>query len=82
MSTLEQGQAAIASLKALREHMRDRLDSATQEDRRSVLEALETRVTVGVDGLLEVSIGIPQEMADCVQRTQVPPGGNPGPALG
>ena len=29
MSTLEQGQAAVASLKALREHMRDRLDSAT-----------------------------------------------------
>jgi len=31
MSTLEQGQAAVASLKALREHMRDRLDSATHE---------------------------------------------------
>ena len=30
MSTLEQGRAAVASLKALREHMRDRLDSATQ----------------------------------------------------
>jgi len=50
--------------------MRDRLDSATQEDRRAALEALETRVTVGVDGLLEVSIGIPQQVADCVQRTQ------------
>ena len=60
MSTLEQGQAAVASLKALREHMRDRMDSATQEDRRAVLEALETRVTVGVGGVLEVSIGIPQ----------------------
>ena len=59
MSTLEQGQAAVASLKALREHMRDRLDSATQQDRRTVLEALETRVTVGVGGLLEVLIGIP-----------------------
>jgi len=70
MSTLEQGQAAVASLKALREHMRDRLDSATPEDRRTVLEALETRVTVGVGGVLEVSIGIPQEVADCVHRTQ------------
>ena len=39
MSTLEQGQAAVASLKALREHMYHRLDSATQEDRRTVLEA-------------------------------------------
>ena len=28
MSTLEQGQVAVASLKALREHMCDRLDSA------------------------------------------------------
>ena len=70
MSTLEQGQAAVASLKALREHMRDRLDSATPEDRRTVLEALETRVTVGADGVLEVSIGIPQQVADCVHRTQ------------
>jgi len=50
--------------------MRDRLDSATQEDRRTVLEALETRVTVGVGGLLEVSIGIPQGVGDCVHRTQ------------
>ena len=70
MSTLEQGQAAVASLKALREHMRDRLDSATPEDRRTVLEALETRVTVGVGGVLEVSIGIPQLVAVCVHRTQ------------
>jgi len=72
MSTLEQGQAAVASLKALREHMRDLLDSATPEDRRTVLETLETletRVTVGVGGVLEVSIGIPQQVADCVHRT-------------
>ena len=69
MSTLEQGQVAVASLKALREHMCDRLDSATPEDRRTVLETLETRVTVGVGGALEVSIGIPQQVADCVQRT-------------
>jgi len=69
MSTLEQGQVAVASLKALREHMCDRLDSATPEDRRTVLETLETRVTVGVGGVQEVSIGIPQQVADCVQRT-------------
>ena len=70
MSTLEQGQAAVASLKALREHMYHRLDSATPEDRRTVLEALETRVTVGVGGVLAVSIGIPLGVADCVHRTQ------------
>ena len=50
--------------------MCDRLDSATPEDRRTVLEILETRVTVGVGGILEVSIGIPQQVADCVHRTQ------------
>ncbi len=72
MSTLEQGQVAVTSLKALREHMCDRLDSATPEDRRTVLEILETRVTVGVGGILEVSIGIPQQVADCVQRTLGP----------
>jgi len=59
MSTLEQGQVAVTSLKALREHMCDRLDSATPEDRRTVLETLETRVTDVVGGVLEVSIGIP-----------------------
>ncbi len=69
MSTLEQGQAAVTSLKALREHMCDRLDFATPENRRTVLETLETRVTVGVGGVQEVSIGIPQQVADCVQRT-------------
>jgi len=69
MSSLEQGQAAVTSLKALGEHMCDRLDSATPEDRRTVLETPETRVTVGVGGVQEVSIGIPQQVADCVQRT-------------
>ena len=63
------GGAKQKAQKALREHMRDRLDSATQEDRRTILEALETRVTVGVGGLLEVSIGIPQGVGDCVHRT-------------
>ena len=78
MSTLEQGQAAVASLKALREHMRDRLDPPRDpEARRTVLEALETRVTVGVGGVLEVSTGIPQGVADCVQRTQGQYGGAP-----
>jgi hypothetical protein len=57
-------------LKALREQMCDRLDTASPEDRRIVLETLATRVTVGVVGVMEISIGIPQQVADCVQRTQ------------
>ena len=70
MSTQEQGQAAVASLKAMRELMRDRLDTATPKDRRTALETLEARVTVGVGGVHEVSIGIPQPLADWVHRTQ------------
>ena len=50
--------------------MCDRLDSATPEDRRTDQEILEPRVTDGVGGIQEVSIGIPQQVADCVQRTQ------------
>jgi hypothetical protein len=50
--------------------MCDRLDTASPEDRRIVLETLATRVTVGVVGFMEISIGIPQQVADCVQRTQ------------
>lgn len=57
-------------MKALREQMCDRLDTASPEDRRIVLETLATRVTVGVVGVMEISIGIPQQVADCVQRTQ------------
>ena len=57
-------------MKALREQMCDRLDTASPEDRRIVLETLAIRVTVGIVGVMEISIGIPQKVADCVQRTQ------------
>ena len=72
--TLEQSEAAVASLEALRGRLTHYLDSTTPEDRRAVLEALDTRVTVGPGGVLDLSIGVPQHlhdaMADCVHQPQ------------
>ena len=69
LATSEQAQAAVESLAALRERIADRLDSATPEDRRRVLEALDTRITVTETGGLDISIGVPGR-ADCVHQTQ------------
>lgn len=74
LAALEQSHAAVASLEAMRERIVDRLDSAAPEERRGVLEALDTRVTVKPGGVLEISIGIPQHhhdtMRDCVHQPQ------------
>ncbi|MCI0795167.1 MAG: recombinase family protein [Chloroflexi bacterium] len=74
LDTLEQSEAAVASLEALRGRLTHYLDSTTPEDRRAVLEALDTRVTVGPGGVLDLSIGVPQHlhdaMADCVHQPQ------------
>ena len=70
IATVEQGQAAVASLEAVREQICDRLDSATLEERRDVLETLDTRVTVHLGGALEVNIGIPRHVSDCVHQPQ------------
>jgi len=69
LATSEQAQAAVESLAALRDRIADRLDSATPEDRRRVLEALDTRITVTETGGLDISIGVPGRV-DCVHQTQ------------
>ncbi len=69
LATAEQAEAAVESLEALRARIADRLDSATPEDRRRVLEALDTRITVTETGGLDISIGVPVG-ADCVHHTQ------------
>ncbi len=46
LATSEQAQTDVESTAALRARIADHLDSATQEDRRSVLEVLDTRITV------------------------------------
>jgi len=69
LATAEQAQAAVESLAALRARIADRLDSATQEDRRRVLEVLDTRITVTETGGLDISIGVPGR-ADYVHQPQ------------
>ncbi len=69
LATSEQAQAAVESLAALRARIADRLDSATQEDRRRVLEVLDTRITVTETGGLDISIGVPGR-ADYVHQPQ------------
>ena len=69
LATSEQAQAAVESLAALRARIADRLDSATPEDRRRVLEVLDTRITLTETGGLDISIGIPGR-ADYVHQTQ------------
>jgi len=79
--TLEQSEAAVASLEALRQRFVDRLITTAPEDRRTVLEALDTRVTIGPGGVLDLSVGVPKHlkdaMADCVHQPQGQYGGTP-----
>ena len=74
LSTMEQSEAAVASLEALRQRFVDRLTTTAPEDHRTVLEALDTRVTIGPGGVLDLSIGVPKHlqdaMADCVHQPQ------------
>jgi len=69
LATAEQAQAAVEALAALRARIADRLDSATPEDKRRVLEALDTRITLTETGGLDISIGVP-DRADCVHQSQ------------
>ena len=66
-ATVEQAHAAIYSLVALRDRIVDRLDSASPEERRRVLEALDTTVTVKEDRGLGISVGVYQ-CADSVHQ--------------
>ena len=58
LATLRQSTEALDTVAQLREAITDRLATATIEDRRWVLESLNTRVTTH-HGRLEISIGVP-----------------------
>ena len=58
LQTLTQATEALETVAALRDRIVDRLEHATIEDRRWVLECLNARVTV-TDEKLEISIGVP-----------------------
>ena len=70
--TLAQAAVALDTAAQIRDKIVDRLDNATVEDRRWVLEALATRVTAK-DGGLEISIGVPSYFmpAGCAPNTEV-----------
>lgn len=57
LTTMKQSADALDSLEQLRDQIVGRLESATPEDRRWVLETLKTRVTVRKENI-EVSVGI------------------------
>lgn len=58
LATVDESQAALDSLEAIKDRIADRLKAATPEDRRWVLESMSTRVTVKGD-CLEISLGVP-----------------------
>ena len=63
LTALNQSQAGAEAIKLLRERVVGKLNSATPEDRRFILEAVDTRVTVKHDKTLEISLGVPSRPA-------------------
>ena len=51
--------ATVEQVKALCERIGHRLETATDEDRRFVLEALETKITVATDGTVRIAFAVP-----------------------
>ena len=58
--------ATVEQVKALCERVGHRLDEATDEDKRFVLESLETKVTVAADGTIRVAFALPMPSAPTV----------------
>ncbi len=56
---LRESRAGAEAIHTLRELVVDKLDSATPEDQRFILEAVDTKVIVYQDKTLEISLGIP-----------------------
>ena len=70
--TFQQTTEALDSLARMRDSIVERLESSTAENRRWVLQALDTKVTVN-RGQLIISLGIPSYImaSDCVPATDV-----------
>ncbi len=56
LTALRESQAGAEAIKLLRERMVDKLNSASPEDRRFILEAVDTRVIVKQDKTLEIFV--------------------------
>jgi site-specific DNA recombinase len=71
LATLQQNKGALESLVALRDRIVTRLESATPEDKRWVLETLSTRITVSKDSLA-VSVGVPGRVIAAATESVTP----------
>lgn len=65
LATLEDNQAAVATLVVLRQQVAERLGSATSEDRRWLLQMLDTRITAD-ENRFTVSLGVPPQQLESV----------------
>ncbi len=70
LATRKRQEDAADTLTSLRGALVQRLETATPEGRRWVLEQLDTRITVPTTGDLEISVGVPDPEWDCVNYTQ------------
>ena len=79
--TLEEARRRLVSADTIRDlypHLKDRIQNATPEDKRFILECLDTQVTVGPSGV-SLSLAIPEQAVSAVS-TQ--PRAGPGPPTG
>ena len=79
--TLEDARRRLVSADTIRDlypHLKDRIQNATPEDKRFILECLDTQVTVGPSGV-SLSLAIPEQAVSAVS-TQ--PRAGPGPPAG
>ena len=81
-AAVQESESALNSLERLRDQILDQLASTTAQDRRWVLDALNTRVTARKEGI-EISIGIPNDAGSMFVST-IPgcDGRTPGANLG
>lgn len=70
LATRKRQEDAADTLASLQDALVQRLENATPEGRRWVLEQLDTRITVPTTGDLEISVGVPDPERDCVNYTQ------------
>ena len=69
LATVRQAKSGFEALALMREKMLDRLDSATPERQRWVLESLDTRIEVRTSGKL-MDLGAPTYVLDAVVSNQ------------
>ena len=70
LATRKRQEDAADTLASFQDALVQRLENATPEGRRWVLEQLDTRITVPTTGDLEISVGVPDPEWDCVNYTQ------------